>query len=180
MATIDHLKKASPNHAHQGLATLESLGLLKTVITQNIDGLHQQAGNRDVIEFHGTFAAFRCMACNQKAALGDLNLSKLPPVCECGGIIRPDVVFFGEMIPPDHLRRSYQIAESCGVMLVVGTSATVQPAADLPLAAKNAGAVIIEINPEPTPLTRRISDIFLEGQGGMVMDNLVEAVRKHL
>lgn len=179
-AMIDTLKKAEPNKGHLGLARLESLNRLRTVITQNVDGLHQRAGNTDVIEFHGSFAGFHCMDCSEKAALQDLDLTSLPPRCRCGGIYRPGIVFFGEMIPYDHLRRSRCIAEECDVMIVVGTSATVQPAAELPLIAKSAGAVIIEMNPESTPLTHHVSDFFLKGEAGIVMDELVSEVRQRI
>ena len=180
MAMIDTLEKAEPSKGHSGLASLESMNRLKTVITQNVDGLHQMAGSTDVIEFHGSFAAFRCMNCTERVDIKDLNLTTLPPRCGCGGIYRPEVVFFGEMIPPDHLRRSRNIAEQCDVMLVVGTSATVQPAAELPHIAKRTGAAIIEINPENTPLTHGISDIFLKGEAGIVMEELVCKVKQYI
>ncbi len=100
------LAKAAPNAAHRGLAALEELGQLETVITQNVDGLHQQAGSRDVIEFHGSFAWQRCMTCARRCPSEALNLAVIPPRCTCGGILRPDCVFFGEMIPPEHLARA--------------------------------------------------------------------------
>ncbi len=180
MATINDLKKAVPNRAHTGLARLEAAGLLRSVITQNVDGLHQQAGSRDVIEFHGSFASYRCIRCNRKTDIDHLDLSRLPPDCDCGGIFRPDCVFFGEMIPPQHLERSHILAVQCEVMLVVGTSATVQPAADLPLVAKQSGAVVIEVNRDKTPLTRRVSDIFLQGEAGLLMDQLATEVERRL
>ncbi len=173
---IATLEKARPNDGHKGLAALEGMGYLDTVITQNVDGLHQQAGSRDVIEFHGSFAGFHCLRCETPAVIQQLDLGVLPPPCSCGGIFRPDVIMFGEMIPPAHLHRAHQIAESCDVMLVVGTSATVQPAAALPFVAKEAGAAIIEINPTATPLTNMISDIFLKGPAGDVLNRLVAAV----
>jgi NAD-dependent deacetylase len=178
MATIDQLRRAVPNNGHLGLARLEAADRLGTVITQNVDGLHQRAGSRDVIEFHGSFASFRCLRCDRTAGLEDIDLSVLPPPCQCGGIYRPDCVFFGERIPPQHLERSHVLAGQCQVMLVVGTSATVQPASDLPLLAKHAGAIIIEINPEKTPLTRGGSDIFLQGKAGAVMDRLAAEVER--
>ncbi len=180
MAMIDTLEKAEPSKGHSGLATLESLNRLETVITQNVDGLHQMAGSTDVIEFHGSFAAFHCMECAKQVDIKGLDLTTLPPRCNCGGIYRPDVVFFGEMIPSDHLRRSRNIAEQCDILLVVGTSATVQPAAELPLIAKRADAAIIEVNPERTPLTHRVSDIFLKGEAGIVMEELVYEVKQHI
>ena len=164
---------ASPNDGHRGLAKLESMGKLKTVITQNIDGLHQAAGNKDVIEFHGNFAWQRCMECNQKYETGKVDISEIPPRCNCGGILRPDAVFFGEMIPQDALWRSRQAASECDLMLVVGTSAVVQPAALMPVLAKETGAKIIEINPEKTPLTDEISDYLIKGEAGEVMNRVM-------
>lgn len=172
------LDKACPNAAHLGLYHLEQMGILKTVITQNVDGLHQQAGSRDVIEFHGTFAYQRCMSCNLKTASSQVSLETLPPRCTCGGILRPDVIMFGELIAMDDLQRSQMLASSCDVMLVVGTSATVQPASYLPVIAKRSGAAVVEINAEPTALTGGISDITLIGQAGAIMRKLVAAVKQ--
>jgi NAD-dependent deacetylase len=172
------LVKAVPNPAHCGLAALEALGHLQAVITQNVDGLHQQAGSRDVIEFHGNFAWQRCMMCDRRCRSDELDLAEIPPRCECGGIFRPDCVFFGELIPPEQLARAQQLVADCRVMLVVGTSATVHPAAMLPLLAREAGARVIEINPEPTPLTVQISDYLIPGPAGQVVDALSRAVSK--
>jgi NAD-dependent deacetylase len=174
--TLNH---AEPNAGHKGLAKLESLGHLTVVITQNVDGLHQAAGNTDVIEFHGNFAWHRCSSCNTRVGTGELNLTQLPPRCRCGGIFRPDCIFFGEMIPPEALERSYELAMQCEVIVVVGTSASVQPAAMIPEMAKSSGALVIEVNPEKTPLTHRITDVFLQGTAGEVMSELVTAVMGH-
>jgi len=167
---VDH---ARPNPAHEGLARMESLGALQTVITQNVDGLHQMAGNTDVIEFHGSFAWHKCMDCGSRCPNSGLDLNRLPPRCDCGGIFRPELVFFGEMIPPHHLKRSEQIASECDIMLVVGTSAIVQPAALMPVIAKTAGATVIEINIEPTPLTGTISSYSIMGKAGEVISDIV-------
>ena len=173
------LDAARPNPGHLGLAALEALGALQTVITQNVDGLHQMAGSRDVIEFHGNFASQRCLDCGQRVATSAVDLTQIPPRCShCGGILRPDCVFFGEMIPHEALVRSQQMSAACDVMLVIGTSATVQPAATMPFIAKDNGAFIIEMNPEPTPLTSRISNLPLLGRAGSLMPRLVEAVRR--
>jgi NAD-dependent deacetylase len=174
----DVVDKARPNIAHQGLARLEALGILKTIITQNVDGLHQMAGNTDVIEFHGNFAWQRCMQCDHRLETRHIDLSHMPPRCDCGGIFRPECVFFGEMISPDHLSRSRQAALNCDVMLVVGTSAMVQPAAYMPVIAKRSGARIIEINAERTPLTRDVSDLLLLGKAGEVIDRLMTEIEK--
>lgn len=173
----DVLDKAVPNAGHLGLSRLESMGLLKTIVTQNIDGLHQEAGSKDVIEFHGTFATQHCTTCSRSVDSRDIDLDQLPPLCTCGGILRPDVVMFGELIPMDALQRAQMKASMCNVMLVVGTSGTVEPASHLPVIAKRAGATIIEINPDSTPLTRQVTDIALIGEAGRVMRELVEAVR---
>jgi NAD-dependent deacetylase len=178
LALKTDLEKAQPNKGHHGLFRLEQLGLLSTVITQNIDGLHQQAGNRDVIEFHGSFTRLSCMECLRRIDSSRVDLAQLPPRCRCGGILRPDVVMFGEAIDADLLHRSQMLASTCDTMLVVGTSATVEPAAYLPVIAKRSGATIIEINPDLTPLSNHISDIALLGSGGEMMERLVDAVEQ--
>jgi NAD-dependent deacetylase len=154
------------------------MGKLETIITQNVDGLHQAAGNSDVIEFHGTFAWQRCMDCSRKYETSKVDISEIPPRCSCGGILRPDAVFFGEMIPQDAMWRSRQIATDCDVMLVVGTSAIVQPAALMPVVAKESGAKVVEINPEQTPLTDEISDYLIIGGAGDVMNRIVAELEK--
>jgi NAD-dependent deacetylase len=168
--------RATPNAGHAGLAKLEEMGVLKTIITQNVDGLHQMAGNTDVIEFHGNCAWQRCMDCGGKVRTRDVELKTLPPRCSCNGVLRPDWVFFGEMIPPSSLERSRQVAARCDVMLVVGTSATVQPAAYMPMIAKRNGATVIEINPERTPLTGKVSSYLVRGGAGEAMTAILEAM----
>ncbi len=173
------LEKARPNPGHLGLARLEALGKLKTVITQNIDGLHQLAGNRDVVEFHGNFAWLRCLDCGSREQTVAVDLSRMPPRCACGGIYRPECVFFGEGIPPMDLDRSQIAASSCDLMLVVGCSAVVQPAAFMPVIARQSGATIIEINPEPTLLTGTTSILRVPEKAGKAMKAIVAAV-EHL
>jgi len=170
------LDTARPNPAHEGLVRLERLGMLKTIITQNVDGLHQAAGSSDVIEFHGTFARHCCIRCNQRKETAEIDLSRIPPLCSCGGVWRPECVFFGEMIPPLALRRSQQASAGCEVMLVIGTSATVQPAATMPVIAKQAGARVIEFNEEETSLTEWVSDYRVPGKAGEVMQRVVDKV----
>ncbi|MDM8516771.1 NAD-dependent deacylase [Desulfobacterales bacterium HSG16] len=172
------IDRSKPNDAHKGLARLEEMGILKTIITQNVDGLHQLAGNIDVIEFHGTFAWLRCLKCGKRIKTSDVDMTEIPPRCECRGIWRPECIFFGEMIPYMELVRSREEALSCDVMLVIGTSATVQPVASMPLVAKEGGAVIIEINAEKTPLTEYTSDYIVQGRAGQVMRSIVEEVEK--
>jgi len=167
---------ARPSLAHKALSALEKRGIVKTIITQNVDGLHQKAGNTDVIEFHGSFAWLRCMSCQAKCETSTIDMSTLPPRCNCGGIYRPDCVFFGETIPPDALVRSQHAASRCDVMLVIGTSAVVQPAAYMPVIAQETGAAVIEINPEKTPLTDRTSTFLLKGDADPVMQDILFAL----
>ncbi len=168
--------RAKPNDAHKGLAKLEEWGILKTVITQNVDGLHQMAGNTDVIEFHGTFAWQKCMDCDKRCETSKVEMTQIPPRCDCGGILRPECIFFGEMIPQLHLVRSQKVASQCDIMLVVGTSAVVQPASFMPVISKQSGAKVIEINPEKTPLTGTVSNYLIKGKAGHVMKRIIKEV----
>lgn len=172
------IDQAKPNDAHKGLAKLEKMGIAMTIITQNVDGLHQMAGSTDVIEFHGNFAWQRCMKCEKKCETGKIDISQIPPRCECGGIYRPDCVFFGEMIPPEYLIRSRKVAEQCDLMLVIGTSAVVEPAAYMPVIAKKNRAKIIEINPEKTPLTAYTSDYIIMGKAGEIMNSIIAEIEQ--
>ena len=176
----DVVDRARPNDGHKGLVKLEQMGKLKTVITQNVDGLHQMAGNSDVIEFHGNFAWQRCVECNKRYETKKVDVSEIPPRCECNGILRPNAVFFGEMIPTDALWRSREIASDCDVMLVVGTSAMVQPASLMPVIAKESGAKVIEINPAPTPLTGDISDYLIKSKAGEAMNQIIQELERIL
>lgn len=172
------LDQALPNDAHRGLARLEQLGILKTVITQNVDGLHQAAGSTDVIEFHGTFAWQCCLDCGRRRPTHTVELDRLPPRCDCGGTLRPECIFFGEPIPYRHLERSQRLARQCDVILVVGTSAMVQPAASLPVISKSCGARVIEINTEPTPLTPDVSDYLITGGAAATLQAIVAEIER--
>jgi NAD-dependent deacetylase len=169
---------AQPNDGHKGLVKLETMGKLKTVITQNIDGLHQAAGSTDVIEFHGNFAWQRCMNCSRKYETSKVDISVIPPLCSCGGILRPDAVFFGELISTDAMWRARQAASDCDLMLVIGTSAIVQPACMMPVYAKQSGAKVVEINPDRTPLTGAISDYLIRGEAGDIMNRILAQMNK--
>ncbi|MBW2222074.1 MAG: NAD-dependent deacylase [Deltaproteobacteria bacterium] len=169
--------KAKPNPSHLSLAKLERLGFLSSIITQNVDGLHHEAGNKNVIEFHGNHRQAYCMECGKQIKSEEISLETLPPRCDCGGVLRPDVVFFGEAIPPEALTKSNQETRSCNVMLVIGTSAEVQPAASLPDIAKSSGATIIEINIEETGFTGYTSDYFIKGKAGEILPKIVNKVK---
>jgi len=170
---------AEPNPGHHAIAALEGLAPSLTVVTQNIDGLHQRAGSTDVIELHGSMYRFACLYRRHDGyTMEDFaGQNERPPLCPvCGELIRPDVVWFGEALPEDEIRRAELLSGSCDAMLVVGTSGVVVPAAALPLQAAHAGAVVIDVNPEPGPLTSRAT-IYLQGRGGDLLPRLVEEVR---
>ena len=166
--------RPDPDPAHLALAQLEDWGYLKAVITQNIDALHQRAGNREVIEFHGNGQRLRCLQCGKVFSKEAISLSVLPPRCPCQGILKPEVVFFGEPIPGPASQRAFELVRTCEVMLVIGTSALVAPASHLPLTAKQNGAVLIEINPERTHLSDTISDYVLETPASQALSALIE------
>ncbi len=169
----DFLGAARPNAAHAGLAALEAAGKLKAVITQNIDNLHQEAGSRDVIEFHGNSRWLVCLECQRRVAALPERLRALPPRCSCGGLLKPDFIFFGEGIPEKALQRSYQEASQADLFLIVGSSGEVQPACQVPVLARNRGARIIEINLHESNFTP-IADVFLKGSATQVVSELVK------
>lgn len=154
------MDEAQPNQAHRVLARLEKEGLLRGVITQNIDGLHQRAGSQHVQEFHGTIHTLSCLHCGRKYRLEDINLDEVPPVCLCGSVLKPDFVFYGEGIPPHAYEKSAEWAAQADVMVIVGTAGQVMPACSLPRAAKEHGCKIIEVNPRPSAYTGQITDLY--------------------
>jgi NAD-dependent deacetylase len=170
---------AKPNPAHIGLAELEGMGLLSSVITQNVDSLHQAAGNKNVIEFHGSHRTLTCLKCSTKRDGTSLTINDLPVRCpRCSSLLKPDVVFFGEPIPWEAQVMSSKESESCSAVIVIGTSAVVYPAASIPITAKERGAIVIEINMEPTPLTDQISDYLISGSAGKIIPAIVEEVKR--
>lgn len=170
------LIEAQPNRAHFALAELESRGLLKIVITQNVDSLHQRAGSHNVVEFHGHNRSLRCDACGARFARGSVALTSIPPECRCGNVLRPEFVFFGENIPPDAHRQAATAVDKCDLLIVVGTSATVAPASLLPLSAKRRGAFLLEINPTRTELSYRMSDIHIAEPAGKALSAIISAL----
>ena len=173
------IMSAKPNPAHIGLAELERMGYLSSVITQNVDGLHQAAGSRHVIEFHGTHRTLSCLKCSTTIDGTSLKMEDLPPRCsQCSSLLKPDVVFFGEPIPWEAQVTSFKESKSCSAVLVIGTSAVVYPAASIPITAKERGAMVIEINMEPTPLTDQISDYLICGSAGEIIPAIVEDMKR--
>ncbi|HOK10116.1 MAG TPA: NAD-dependent deacylase [Candidatus Hydrogenedens sp.] len=172
------ISKAKPNMAHIALAKLEELGHLVAVITQNIDNLHYEAGNNTVIEYHGNARTLYCPACGRRRPMSLSHRNHGAPRCECGGFMKPDVVLFGEPIPSRALFTGETLAKSCEVMLVIGTSAQVYPAASLPYTAKQWGAVVIEFNTVRTPFTESVTDYFIEGPVGHTLPEIVRKVEE--
>ncbi len=168
---------ARPNKAHIGLGELEKMGYLHVIITQNVDNLHQEGGARNVIEYHGNSRSLSCLWCGRRYSVEEKK-GQFPPRCECGKILKPDVVFFGEPIPPDALNRSFELASRAQALLVIGTSAVVSPANTIPTVAKQNHAKIIEINMEKTHLTDSVTNIFLQGSAGEIVDALVKEVKR--
>jgi len=186
--------KAVPNPGHIALAELEKMGYLKAVVTQNVDNLHNEAGNSTVYELHGNLFRLKCLSCGKKKTFkrddyfklifnifGSLNsfqladiFSKLP-LCSCGGNSRIDFVGFGEQV--QDLNPAMNEAANCELILVLGTSGVVEPAASIPVIAKSKGAKVIEINPTKTVLTS-ICDLFLEGATGNILPRIVDLVRQ--
>jgi NAD-dependent deacetylase len=147
------IARCQPNAAHRAIALLERRAPEFLLITQNVDGLHRLAGNVRLVELHGNLWRVRCLDDGQVTENLEVPLRAIPPRCGCGGLLRPDVVWFGEALPPEALQEASDFAESCDVFLVVGTSVVVQPAASLPTIARRRGAYVVEVNLEPTPLT---------------------------
>jgi NAD-dependent deacetylase len=158
----DNFGTARPNAAHLALARMEAAGRLKALITQNIDNLHYLAGSRNIVEFHGNSRLLVCLECGSRVEAARGLLEKIPPCCPCSGIYKPDFIFFGEGIPPGAHAKSQDAARRTDVMLVIGSTGEVYPAAMVPRWAAEAGATIIEINPEPSEFTRTISDLHVQ------------------
>jgi len=190
----EKIRKAQPNPGHYALAGLEALGILKCVMTQNIDGLHKKAGSQRVLEYHGSVNAVRCISCGSRFAREEISLDELPPHCKCGAVLKDDVVHFKEPIPLDVMTESENEALQCDLMIICGTSAVVYPFANLPRMARfhSSGLVmdldlvenktnvrIIEVNADPTPLTHEgVSDYLIQGKTGELLPRIVEEVRK--
>ena len=167
------VESARPNAGHRALADLERRAPAFSIVTQNVDSLHQEAGSSNVVELHGNIRRSRCPA--EDVSVEPEVTEYLPPLCpNCGSPLRPDVVWFGEALPAGGLRVASEAARSCDVFLSVGTSGLVYPAASLPYEALEAGAVLVEINPDPTPLSAH-ADFVVQGRAGDVLPRLVGA-----
>lgn len=172
-SAVDH---AAPNPGHYSLVELEISGVLKAIMTQNVDNLHRRAGSQAVLEIHGNRTKLRCTGCASRWDREGFPLAELPPACpDCGDVVKMDTVMFGEPIPPDVLQECREQTALCDCMLLIGTSGTVKPAAQLPLIAKERGAILIEINPEETALTASC-DVVLRGPSGELLPLLTQMV----
>jgi NAD-dependent deacetylase len=169
----DLVGKAEPNAGHWALASLQSRVRRFTLVTQNVDGLHQRAGSEGVIEFHGNIFTNRCF---QEGHSVECDEEQSVPACpQCGGPVRPGVIWFGEAIPEHALNRSFAAASDCDVFFSIGTSSLVQPAAGLAMIAREAGATIIEINPEPTDVAESFTAVW-RGNAGTILPKLIESL----
>lgn len=165
--------KLKPNPGHMVLAKWEKEGRLSSVITQNIDDLHAVAGNKNILEFHGNMSRFVCSKCGESFQATSIPLSDTPPRClGCGGLLKPDFIFFGEGIPEKAYYGSVHAAENCDAFVIIGTSGQVSPANMIPGIAKRHGANIIEINLEPSTYSYHLSDLFLQGKSGEILPQI--------
>jgi NAD-dependent deacetylase len=166
------IAQARPNAGHEALVRLERSKPRFWLITQNVDGLHERAGSRRVIKLHGDIWLVRCVVCGREQRDERVPLPELPPRCACGGLLRPGVVWFGEALPPGAWEAAEQAVREAEVLLVVGTSAVVYPAAGLIPLAQACGARVIEVNPEETPMSARL-DCSLRGPAGVILPALI-------
>jgi len=171
---IRNYEAYQPNSGHAALAEMEAMGLLSHVITQNIDGLHRKAGSQNVTEIHGSLREIFCVRCGKEYRAPRIP-EGMPPLCACGGVLKPNTVLFGEPLPPQALETAWSQASTCKVMLVIGTSAVVQPAASLPYVAKHHGAAVVEVNIEPAFVG---ADFFLNEKAGTALPEIVTEIKK--
>lgn len=168
-----------PNPGHLALARMAALFTAFTVVTQNVDGLHQRAGSRDVLELHGTLAWARCDFCGSRREMGEAveESPDAPPACGCGGLLRPAVVWFGEVLPAGAMERASEETWMSDIFLTIGTSGAVYPAAGLIATARQAGACLIEVNPEPTPFSR-LAHLRLAAPAGTALPALFTEIER--
>jgi len=167
--------KAKPNPAHEVIAQMEEHYPSFLLITQNVDGLHRKAGSKKLVEIHGNIWQVRCTADSKEYFNYDVPIDSLPPKCECGALLRPSVVWFGESLPVNALNKALEHIQDCDVLLTVGTSGVVHPVAAFPGMAKSYGAKVIELNMEETPISQ-IADLTLLGKAGEILPEIWNAV----
>lgn len=177
----DAFTQAAPNEGHYALVEMEAGGYLDAIITQNIDHLHQKAGNAQVHEFHGGVGTLACIGCGARFPAAKVDLCRLPPYCNfCGGVLKPDFVFFGESVSEAAESDAIETAELSDLILVVGATGEIQPACHIPFMAAENGARIVEINPEVSRFTFSITDLFLQGDASDILETLMEVLDETL
>ncbi|MFA4639978.1 NAD-dependent protein deacetylase [Pyrococcus kukulkanii] len=182
---IRKILQAKPNPAHYALVELERMGILKAVITQNVDDLHREAGTNNLIELHGNIFRVKCTSCDygeylkETGRVNEILSQELPRCPKCNSLLRPDVVWFGEPLPEGALRKAFRLAETVDAVIVVGTSGVVYPAAYIPFIVKENGGTVIEVNVQESGITP-IADFFCRGKAGEVLPRIVEEVRRLL
>jgi NAD-dependent deacetylase len=169
------INKINPNPGHYAIAEMASLFDNFQLVTQNIDDLHRLAGSKDIVELHGNIKRNRCLDCGDISY--DEEFEKFPPLCKCGGRLRPDVVWFGEMLPAGAIEKAFTVSRKCDLLFTVGTSGVVQPAASLPPTARQHGAFVVEVNIEATELTF-VVDQHLRGKSGEVLPEVVKKIKE--
>jgi NAD-dependent deacetylase len=182
------LASAKPNPAHYALSRMEQMGILKCIITQNVDNLHQRSGSVEVVEFHGNLLRAACMKCHALEPIKDVELrlesgqEETPRCKKCGGLLKPDAVFFGEAIPSKALMISHVQSQKCDVLLVIGTSLQVFPAAQIPLSVKlkYPPAIVVEVNREPSAMHQEVTDTLLLGSAGEILTRIMDALETRM
>jgi len=169
--------KAEPNHGHFAIKELEDMFENFLLITQNVDGLHGRTGIKNIVEIHGNLWRTRCTREGKISTLMDVPLKSIPPKCDCGAVLRPDVVWFGESIPSYALELSFNVLEQCDTLIVVGTSGVVYPVASFPQTVKDNGGYVVEVNVEPTPISA-IADASLYGNSGDILPMIVKWLKE--
>ena len=170
------VEEIKPNPGHLALVDFQNHFDQFDLITQNVDGLHHQAGSRNVVELHGNIRKNKCIQCGKKYESLEGTIEGTPPECPCGGKIRPDVVWFGEMLPQDAIRHAFEVSERCDLFFSVGTSAVVHPAASLPSIAKRSGAFVAEVNVSPTEISHLVDETLL-GKSGEILPTLAKFLK---
>ena len=169
------INKIKPNPGHYAIAEMAGLFDKFQLVTQNVDDLHRVAGSEDIVELHGNIKRNRCLDCGQVSY--DEEFEQFPPLCKCGGRLRPDVVWFGELLPAGAIEEAFAVSKSCDLFFSVGTSGIVQPAASLPHTAKQHGAFVTEVNIGPTEITF-MADLHLKGKSGEILPVVVEKIKE--
>jgi len=174
------MEQAQPNEGHRALARLGRIGRMAAVVTQNVDGLHQKAGSENVIEFHGNILKLRCPGCGASYSWEEMREGKMPPRCECGSVLKPEVPLFGEAVSLEAFSAARVLAMNAQVMVVAGAHGAIAPVNRIPVVAKEYGALLVEVNQEKSLYTDSFTDFFLQGKSGDVLPLLAREVESLL